>query len=542
MPGLMINRFEGIYPRVPASLLPERAASVAENVDFSEGHLQSINAPFKLFDTPFIAKSAFSEDGLRFYVWNEDVNAVISPVLSGTSTDRLYFTTATDFRVTLRSLATTTPAAPAASYRVGTPKPTVAPVITLSGGTTGADDEARAYVYTYVNIYDEEGPPSVPVLVTVFSGATVNVRATIDNFGQYVPIKEVRFYRTANTGISSDYYFALSISAIGATAGSTVNVGDTVPSGSLNELLPSLNNYPPDPALVGLMNIGNGIFAAWTGNKLAFSDAYRPWAWNPANVKTFPYNIVGGLSQGSGAIITTVGNPYMVVGVTPETMSDQKLNVQQAGISKWAMCDMGSALAYASQDGIVIISGGSGSLDLSQRYFTRKTWADRYGAALTSMQLVAHDGGLIAFSRTGAFTPFLLRTDESAGAMTDLPSFVASSAFYLVTSDGMYFTNGTAIYQFAGGAAQALRWQSRETVMPRPISLAIMQTRCTAGAFSIQIYCDGVLQHTQAVGVGVETHRLPSMDPSKYWTFNVTGTGILKEVYLARSGRELGTI
>ena len=586
MAAVKFGPFLGLIPRVPATALPANAALVAENIDFSAGELRSIKGDFKLRDLALAAQSVFSEDGLRFYAWADDVDAVVSPLQAGQASDRLYYTTTTDFRVAPRSLASIVGAAPTASYRVGVPRPKAAPSVTVvhppapviptatvdavpaatydvrlaaaqavinASNVVDTRTEARAYAYTFANIYNEEGPPSDPVVVDVkavtvagvTTYSTVTVKVTFDGNGEYVPISAARIYRTASAGTTADYYFALSVPAVAGTA----SVADAVKPGALNEMLASLDAYPPDPALRGLMNLGNGILAAWKGNEMWFSDAYRPWSWPPAYMKTFGNMIVGAIPHGTGALVTTVGRPAIISGISPDAMSQIPLDIPQAGVSKWAMLSLNGMVIYASNDGIVAVIGGQPDLKMSERYFTRDVWQKRYRAGLASMQFAHYDGKVVVFSKAGAFVPFMLDLDEAGGAMTELPNLVAKTALVLVTSDQMYTTNGIALNQFAGGVDQPLRWKSGDMVLPSPVVLAAAQVECT-GAFVVKFYQNGVLGYTKAVTGGATTFRLPSqaipghagLAPSDRWQVEIAGSGCFKWLKVASSLRELAKV
>lgn len=588
MSAFKLDRFEGIFPKVPDTLLAPRAAAIAENCDFAYGELRSLKGDFKLKDLAVAAQSVWSEDGLRFYAWAEDVDAVISPLQAGPANDRLYYTTNTDFRVTPRSLATIAGAAPTSSYRVGVPKPTVAPSITVvhptlpaaAGATVDAlpadtyaarlaaanaaaaalvvantktVTETRAYAYTYANIYNEEGPPSAPVVVEVKAQthagvtaySTVTVQVTFDGSGSYVPINAARIYHTANGGATADYYYALSINGSSGAA----SAADTIKSSALNERLSSIDNYPPDPLLKGLIHIGNGILAAWKGNGMWFSDAYRPWSWPPKYMLTFKDAVISAIPHGTGALVTTVAKPVIVSGISPDAMSQTPLELPQAGSSKWAILSLDGDVAYASHDGIVIVTGGQATMRVSERFFTRDTWRARCNGALNTMQFAYYDGRLVVFSKTNAFKAFMVSMDEASGNMTDLPQLVAKTAMVLVTSDQMYTVNGTALSQFGGGSNLPVRWKSGDMTLPAPVGYAIAQAECS-GDFTIQFYQKGVLGFTQALTTGDITFRLPSgpipghagLPPSDRWQIEISGTGIFKKLKAAQSGRGLAEV
>lgn len=652
MTGFKIDSFSGILPRHPASLLPPASATSAQNCEFAYGELRSTKDGFLLQTLNNAPKSIYTDDGLLFYSWTSDVDAVRSP-LSRDTFNRLYYTTPTDFRVTSRSNMGVSGGEPGTSYRVGVPKPTTAPSITvpdaadlssvtitakfhyeLSGvkyqeqdialtvvedkkkytiapppssynpddaepatprgaspvvrltgrdqgtnevvfdvysansglSSTGdwlvslarnadkttytvtlassvkeSDKETRAYVYTYVNTYNEEGPPSPAAEITVLPTLEPTLVVAKDALtADYAPIKEIRIYRTPTGSDIADYFYVGSIAVL--TLFGTMTFKDTVKAAGLNDPIASTNYYPPDPALVGLMQLPNGIMCAWKGNELHFSDAYKPWSWPPAYVKTFAHNIVGGIPHGSGALITTLGQPFLISGVSPDTMTETKLKTPQAGVSKWSLADVGGMIAYASNDGIVVVEGGQATLAYSEQFFTRDVWRNLYRSGFSTMRFSVWDGRLIVYSSTAAFTPFMIRLDEAKGAMTELPGFTAACSFVSPLSDQCYYAKGNALYQFAVGADQSATWQSREMHFNKPINFGFAQVVGT-GNWTVEFYSNNkngalVLRSSKVVA-GSADFRLPSGFLSDRWQIKVTGSGRMRELRVAQTAGEL---
>lgn len=585
MQPLTLSTFIGLYPRIEATRLPSNAAQSASNIDFAYGHLQSLRAPYKLRDLAIAARSLYSEDGLRFYAWAEDVDCVPSPMRSGDAHDLLYYTTGSDFRVARLSMATTAAMPPTSSYRVGVPRPTVAPTVTVvhpaaivvptaevqkepadtyeerlktaqqamkdsvAAGTV-ITTETRAYTYTYANVYNEEGPASAAATVEVktqtYKGETtrsaVTVEVNFDGAGAYAPINEARVYRTDASGATTDYYYAFKVSG---TAGKVATV-DKVAGNELNEVLSSLDAYPPDPQLTGVTYIGNGILAAFKGRELWFSDAYRPWSWPPSYMKTTKNAIVGLLPYGTGLLVTTIAEPLLFSGVSPDAMTEAQIEAPQGAVSKWAMLSIEGFAFYASNDGIVAVNGMQASLQLSQKFFTREVWRARYGNALGTMQFAAYDGRILVFSKTGAFTPFMIELDEGKGEMTDLTDFKAQTALTLATSDQMYVIRDGALLQFGGGVDWPLLWRSADIVLPAPTILAIAEVECK-GDFVVKFYEGGRLGYTKALKTGRTTFRLPDralgehagLRQSDRWQFEIAGTGTFKWLKAAASAADM---
>jgi hypothetical protein len=281
---------------------------------------------------------------------------------------------------------------------------------------------------------------------------------------------------------------------------------------------------------------------AYRGNEIHFSDAYKPWSWPPSYVKTFgDFQIIGAIAVGSGALVTTTGKPFIISGISPDSMTDTSLNIWQAGVSQWAIADLGGQIVYASHDGIVTFDGGQPSMDLSNRYFTREVWRNKYAVGLDSMRFAVWDGRLIVYSSNAAFTAFMINLDEAQGAMTELPDLQATCSFTSPLADQCYLVRGNALYQFAGGEAALARWTSREMVFNQISNFGIAQTVCS-GEWKIQFYADGVLRHTQSALDGNQTFRLPSGFRSDRWQIALQGTGAFRELRVATHPRELAAM
>lgn len=411
---------------------------------------------------------------------------------------------------------------------------------TLSVGVSEENKETRAYIYTYVNTYDEEGPPSPAALVTTSPIVDVSLVVTLTRPTGYVPIKEIRVYRTPTGSTISDYFFVASIPVLGQSS-TEFTFLDNVKGAELNEPISTMYDYPPEQDLVGLMALPNGILCAWRNNELHFSEAYKPWSWPPSYVQVLPHRIVGAIPVGSGAVVTTMAHPYLLSGVSPDSMTLTRLNIEQAGVSKWSMAIVNGTCVYASHDGIIALNGATASLALSSQFFTREVWRSRYGAGLSDMHFSVWDGRLIVFSPNNLFTPFMLRMDEAEGTMTDLPTFKPTCAFISLLSDQMYYAVGTMLYQFQSGDGLTATWQSKESILPRPLNFAFAQAVCT-GSWTIEFYANGTLRHTKTVTDGVTNFRLPSGFMADRWKVKLTGKGRFRELRIAEGARELATV
>jgi hypothetical protein len=649
-PPLKLTQFSGIIPKLPSSLLPQDAATVAQNCDFGYGELRNTNGGNLLTNLSNAAQSLYTEDGLVFFSWPTDVNAARSPIAADPHL-RLYYTTGSDFRVTTRDQMSTTGGQPASSYRVGVPRPTVAPVLSAVGapdptsgttftaqmfyesngvkyqpqdipltnvtpgvtwnftptsieagtpstaslqieligkdgsnnttfdlftqsssftGTTtnaadwnlsltapasgsvytmtlaaspqqGANQETVAFVYTYVNLYGEEGPPSDPTLITHQIGLEIDATVKLDTFGSdYCPIASINVYKTPTGSSVASYFYSGSVPAL--SGGPTWVFHDTTTAAQLGEQLLSTGYYPPPPTAIGVMQLPNGILAAWLDNALYFCVAYKPWAWNPAFEVTFPNRIVGAMPMGSGMVLNTTAQPYVVSGTTPDAMTSAPLNITHAGVSKWAIANVNGQVMYASHEGIVMVLGVFGDMTMSDRFFTRDVWKQKYAAGLSKMRFAHWDGRLIVYAADGSFTAFMLRFEETGGTMTELPGFQPACHFISPISDGMYYVSGTSIYDFNAGAASTANWQSREVVLPGTVNYGACEVLCT-GSWTVTLFSDNedgvMVQRWQRTVTGDQRFKPISGYRSRRYQIQFQGTGRLREFRIGESFRTL---
>ena len=401
----------------------------------------------------------------------------------------------------------------------------------------------RDSVYTFVNALGEEGPPSDPCTLEVPENTAVGLTlagasgtpATIDQY----PITKMRLYRTATGSDATSFLFVTEFNT-----GATVVYTDTKLASELVEPLVTQGYYPPPKGLMGLVSLPNGILAAFKKNEIWFSEPYLPYAWNPDNVLTTKLDVVALCPADGGFYAVTKGHPYFVSGVTPDAMGQIKLSAVQAGVSRKAICNIGPAVVWASQDGLVAARGVEASMDWSNRFFTRDEWQKRYKPKLALMQLTAHDGHLLATFTDG--TPgFLLRYSETEPSFTRM----SASIFATCVSDTddavltIQFSNSQwTIERFkAGVGTRGFKWWSKDFILPKPINYGVLQV-VGSGNTVIKVMADGKLRHAKSLVIddtGMSVFRLPGGFTARRWSVIVEGDGLVTELSLAVSPEEL---
>lgn len=385
--------------------------------------------------------------------------------------------------------------------------------------------EHRAYTYTYVNQWGEEGPPADPVEIDCLPDQAVALKFPASNASGYVPVDRVRLYRTA-TGQTTDFSLVKEITFPLTT------YTDSVKGDALGETIATRGYYPPPLGLKNLISLPNGIIMATKGNEIWFSEPYLAYAWNPDNVLTTATDCVGACAGEGGAYVTTYAHPYFVSGMTPDAMGQTKITSVQAGVSSLSICNLGSAVVWASNDGLVFARGVDVSMDYSFKFFSRDAWrklcTDANGnSQLSKMRLNAHDGRLLIWFDGNVLPAMMLRYDEANPSLTRLSEPITAMMQYPL-ADTVYVVNGVTTYDFCASLTQrnGFVWYSKEFLTPSPVNFGCVQLRGT-GSAKIDVYADGALKFTSPTSIlsseGLML-RLPAGFRASRWSFKITGS------------------
>lgn len=263
--------------------------------------------------------------------------------------------------------------------------------------TTSSVLEARAYVYTWVSAYQEEGPPSPPTIVTGWTNAAWTIdlfTPTTDDQGVIRNLQFARVYRTVpGTNGQTVFYWVcdvnLSSGAVvqsnniqgsgdgqGNVVAVTGGIVDTMDSSviALNTQLPSSLWFPPPEGLQGILSMPNGIAVGFKANEVWFSEAYLPHAWPPGYVLTTEFPVVGIGINGQSAIICTAKTPYIATGVNPASMSLTKIEFPEPCISRGSVLSTDNGVYYCSPNGLILVKQDGTATNTTELWITRERW------------------------------------------------------------------------------------------------------------------------------------------------------------------------
>lgn len=528
---ISIPTFKGEMPRVASQLLPTEVAEYAKNCHYDSGNLEALprRTGIAAILKP-VPLAIYLYAGEHWFSWGSEVNAISSPVAQD-QYDRVYFSgTPAGPQVTSNLIATGVGTMPDASYRLGVPAPAKPTAAVVDGGDDDdiATDEDRAYVYTYVTEYGEEGPPSLPTdIVTLDDPQQDSVNLTLPTLASNIyNITHKRIYRTATGGNSTEFYFVAEIPV------AQTSYNDTLATTGLGAELTTYDFDPPPHQFYGLVKGANGICAGFSGNEFMPSEPYLPYAYPIPYRRSLEHDIVAIAPTETGFVVATEGHPYLIQGIHPNAMTERKLPINQACVSSRSMVDMGNAVFYASPDGIVAISEGSAGV-ITEGLFTKREW-DEFQPS--SIHAYRSEDRYIAFYDNGSEQAGFI-FEPRLGTITRL-GFYASAGYNDLETDTLYLAIGGLLYSYGTGVTlETYTWRSKEFFVPDMAYQAVKVWTPDPADVGLKITVDGVTL-LDIASLPAEAFKIPAGRGTR-WQVEFTGTGTIERFSMGASMGEL---
>lgn len=489
MAGIKLEIFQGMIPRISDRLLPAMAATEAKNtrllngevrgfralreeVDLSAGSVSPVKRAYRIVDNDGV----LADTWLAFDTF--DVDVVRSPIVND-QYDRYYW--AGDGTPKMNTYARIENGD--AEYLLGVPTPTNALSITPPAGT----DETRAYVYTFVSPFGEEGPPSPPTVVSGNAGTWA-----LSNFDTTIPDAAsrpssgwtIKIYRTVTGGTSTNFYYVDSIN-LGT---SSYNDNEDTSDVAASNLLESTSWSAPPSDLEGFVAMPNGYLVGWAGRRLVFSEAYRPHAWPAEYELSTEFPIVSLVVWGSTLVIGTKSQPYFGQGVSPASFTLQKLDAVEPCQSRRSMVATTAGAFYASNSGIVL-ANSSGARVVTQGILTKEEW-EQY----TPSNIFAAQYGLRYIAFTSSTQGFIFDPTEDTAKWVELEGFGGVDGIETDKYTGnVYILEDDRVYEWDPSSSERLswRWQSKVIQTPDPMNFGAFRIEFMTGSDDVSEDIEG---------------------------------------------------
>jgi hypothetical protein len=426
------QKFLGIAPKSDPTLLPGNMAQTAENVKLSGGVLRpwfNVTQEAMLQHTGTIRTIHLYED-TYWLEWEADVNVVLGQT-SADTTGRFYYTGHGIPKKSNRTEAITgSGPLPINFYPMGLPVPHNPPIAALGAGGSG-DPRNIVYLYIAVSSWNEPGPPSeASNIVAALQGQTVNLSGitmiwktgeayTVDDWVYPVATEGGTYvYKCVQAGTSGAGEPTWGTTVDGDTTDNTViwrcyknnllykwiyryNTGtatgsfqfvdsininqttysDTKLDSDLGSSIPDVDYVSPPDGMIGLVALTNGMMAGFSGKSVYFCEPFKPWSWPVEYERAFPNTIVGIMPMGSTLAVITDGQPWLVMGTHPLSMTPVPLPEVAAGVAKRGIVSHETFVAYPGPDGYYIVNEGGCKL-FSREIWNNKQWEGLYPATI----------------------------------------------------------------------------------------------------------------------------------------------------------------
>ena len=437
--------------------------------------------------------------------------------------------------------------------------------VSIGGNSDAELDYETSYVYTFVSAYGEEGPPSpASTVITTDNNMTVALSAletssTITNLN----LSKKRIYRSNTGSNTTEFQFVAEVALAVAT------YTDTSKNSDLAEVIPSTywiappdddTSLYPDGPMKGLLALGNGTFAGFTGNRVCFSEAYQPHAWPASYRLGIEEQIVGMKATGNGLVVTTEGPPYLVTGTDPSAMVAIKIETAEACLSEQSMVDMGEAVYYAGPNGLMIAAGAQVE-NVTEPLITPEQWQSTYYPS--TIEGFYWQGRYVGFYNTGSgFGGFIFDPRQQMNALINLDaSALIRGGFTDPDDNELYLIIANKIEKFQGSTNNlTFNWKSKEFAMPKPTSFGFLKVDAEAYPVTLKVYGDGSVIYNATISTSGSAFSVTGTTPSfsatdipepmvrlpasmhKTFAFEVESAKTVNEVALGESVDELRAI
>ena len=309
---------------------------------------------------------------------------------------------------------------------------------------------------------------------------------------------EKRIYRL-NVGDQYASYQYVATIAIATTTYSDTKLGS-----ELGEPIATIDYDPPLDELRGLTYMGHGIFAAFVGKDLYFTEPYKPWAWPIIYSLSILSDIVALAAVGNTLTVLTEDRPYMVTGVDPSALVSAPLPESRPCLSKRSVVTYIHGVCYATSNGIAVINGQTSNL-ITKDTFDVKTWTPYYPSTMHGR---IHDNKYFLFYSYGA-TKGAIVVDLFTGVVSTL-SLYPDCTFVDDETDILYFQKLVEevnhIYEWEGDPTQPyptnLKWRSKTFLLPTRSRFQVF--RVTAELGDRGTYQASIESHNEALQYNID--------------------------------------
>ncbi len=402
---------------------------------------------------------------------------------------------------------------------------------------------ATSYVYTFVNGFGEEGPPSLASNIVLIDD---NHGATVWNFdldrpeGYGLTPGVVRLYRAVTGSLGTQFQFVDEFSS--DVPQFTYN--DTKKDSELGEVLITANYQLPPSDAINIVNLANGITLLSSKNNIYPSTAYIPYSYPAEFALGTDFDVIAMASLETTVVALTLNSAYLIVGSDPAAMSMSKIPgangcVSKRSVKRWNQY----GIVYASMEGLFVVSG-AGSRNITEPFITKEEWAKLYNPSTISGAI--HEdiyyGSYVLNGVTKTFS-FDVR-DNGIGFINHSEAMKALYAEHL--SETLFYSDTNGVlksYDSPAAAKKTYQWSSKLFELPYPTSMNFCEVRLIDNnpmePLTIAFYAD---QNPVPFYIRTVTKEFEFLLPDLFYRklrFSLSGQATVTRVSIAETVEEI---
>jgi len=381
------------------------------------------------------------------------------------------------------------------------------------------------FVYTYVNKYGEEGPPSAPSR-TVFLKPDQTRYYLTDIFESTDPdVFGIRIYVL----FQGDYYqipnpsFTIPATAETAEIPNITLVNDPTSGGAPIQLPPTETFLPQASAnavggllvsrdwfqapdgLKHLAALDNGILAVANDHQILLSVKYNWHAFPAVSADYYSVDKIVRIARiNNGMAVLTEKGTHFWYGTEPEAFyeSDRVLPYPITDANSLTVIDDG--LAYVCADGIVAMNNSGGSL-ITDGWIDRNEWQER--VTLSESRTELYEGRILLATRdpsTGNPIGYMFNMAEREITSFDIVESQLLSGFFRDLRDNEVHSvvDAIGLARFNKGTNMIAVWESGDIILPKFQSFNTFYAKASQYPLTFtMIYPDGTEFNRQIDGI-----------------------------------------
>lgn len=348
-------------------------------------------------------------------------------------------------------------------------------------------DEQRAYVetayvYTYVNKYGEEGPPSNPSNVVFVRSDYTSVQLTGMEFSDNPDIVGIRVYALVN----GDFYLVgasntligetattaaiPSITILNNTAGGAVGVRTvTFSSESVKTQLISETWYQAPDDVKHLAELDGGILAVASDHTLRLSVRYH-WHAFPVDQEYQFHGTIQRIARINGGIaIMTDRDTHIYHGVDPAGFYPSSVPAPYPIKDPDSLCVIDDGIGYVGNDGFIVVAGNGGEV-VTDSWIDRREWLTHISVDECRTEL--YEGKVLIATRNpenGDPIGYCLNMAEGEITSFDIDEVALNAGFFRDprSNEVHYVIDDTGLAMFDRGDLHVAIWESGDIIMPK---------------------------------------------------------------------------